>query len=72
MPSASRKFRLAEFALTTVLLVGSSAVKLSHAQAANPGMSELPVHGKKLAETYCASCHGVDGNEQRWNLGDDD
>ena len=48
MPSASRKFRLAEFALTTVLLVGSSAVKLSHAQAANPGMSESPVHGRSL------------------------
>ena len=62
MSSASRKFRLAEIVLTTVLLVGSSAVKLSHAQAANPGMSESPVHGKKLAETHCASCHGVDGN----------
>ena len=62
MSSASRKFRLAGIVLTTVLLVGSSAVKLSHAQTANPGMSESPVHGKKLAETYCASCHGVDGN----------
>ena len=64
MSSASRKFRLAGFVLTTVLLAGSSAVKLSHAQAANPGMSESPVHGKKLAETYCASCHGVDGDPQ--------
>ena len=71
MPSASRKFRLAGFVLTTVLLVGSSAVKLSHAQAANPGMRS-PVHGKKLTETYCAPCHGVDGNELSWNLGDDD
>lgn len=60
---ARRKLPLASAAvLSAALLVGSGAVKLAHAQAANPGTSEPPPRGKKLAETYCASCHGVDGN----------
>ena len=42
----------------TVTLIGVSA--LTHAQAGTPRGNEL--HGKRLAEAYCAACHGSDGN----------
>ena len=41
----------------------AGGVKISYAQqtpAKEP--SSPPLHGKKLAEAYCAGCHGVDGS----------
>ena len=56
--------RACAVALAAALVGG--LVELSYAQqpapVPKPSSAAPALHGKKLAETYCAGCHGVDGN----------
>jgi cytochrome c553 len=67
MSAAPTKHHLAVLIVvsTAAALAASTVVKLSYAQQpSTPSVkpSEQPLHGRKLAEAYCAACHGVDGN----------
>lgn len=52
--------------LVSTVFVGLGLVELSHAQGA-PTASGGELHGKQLAQAYCAGCHGADGNSADQN-----
>lgn len=54
-----------------LLLGGGQAESVTQTGTANPGfrnvqsggpMSDNPAHGRRIAQTKCAACHGADGN----------